>query len=234
MMELARSGYFVPRIHSGAHPGKRAVLGSLIIHGAVLATMAAGTFRTPEAMPEYKVYRVDIYSPPPQMLGEPAAPKPQPTIVKAPEPKTVAIEKKAAPPKAQPRKSVATGTGTSDVARGRNPDPRSLVGGEGIDVHMAGDAFPYPGYLENIIVQLNRYFRWNGASNLEAKIGFEIMRDGSTRNIRVLQRSGNINFDLEAVSAIESAGKRGAFGPLPRGWVQDRLPIAFSFLPPGR
>ncbi|HEY0671901.1 MAG TPA: TonB C-terminal domain-containing protein, partial [Longimicrobiales bacterium] len=88
--------------------------------------------------------------------------------------------------------------------------------------------------LENIILQLNRYFRWSGAPNLEAKIGFEIMRDGSVRRIRVLQKSGNINFDLEAVSAIEQAGQRGAFGPLPKGWVNDRLPVAFSFLPPGR
>ena len=60
------------------------------------------------------------------------------------------------------------------------------------------------------------------------------MRDGSVRRIRVLKKSGNINFDLEAVSAIEQAGKRGAFGPLPPGWVNDRLPVAFSFLPPGR
>jgi outer membrane biosynthesis protein TonB len=60
------------------------------------------------------------------------------------------------------------------------------------------------------------------------------MRDGKVRNIRVLKKSGNINFDLEAISAIEQAGKRGAFGPLPKGWVPNRLPIAFSFLPPGR
>jgi hypothetical protein len=39
---------------------------------------------------------------------------------------------------------------------------------------------------------------------------------------------------MEAVSAIEQAGQRGAFGALPKGWVNDRLPVAFSFLPPGR
>jgi hypothetical protein len=60
------------------------------------------------------------------------------------------------------------------------------------------------------------------------------MRDGRVRNIRVLNKSGNINFDLEAISAIEQAGKRGAFGPLPKGWVPSTLPIAFSFVPPGR
>ena len=49
---------------------------------------------------------------------------------------------------------------------------------------MAGDAFPYPEYLENIIRQLNRYFRWTGA-DLTAQVGFEIQRDGSVKAIRV-------------------------------------------------
>jgi outer membrane biosynthesis protein TonB len=133
-----------------------------------------------------------------------------------------------------PPKNVASGTGKSDVAKGKNADPRTRVGGEGLDVHIAGEAFPYPDYLENIIRQLNRYFRWNGAPTLETKIGFEIMRDGTVRNIRVLEKSGNFNFDLDAISAVESAGKSNAFGALPKGFVPDRLPVAFKFLPPGR
>jgi len=230
----AQSAYFIPRIAGSGGPPRSAVLGAIILHASVLALIAVNTTRPAGALPEYKVYRVDIYSPPPQELGEPEALKPKPEIVKPAEPKKVAVEQKPAPVKAAPKKNTASGTGKSAVAKGRNPDPKTLVGGEGIDVHMAGEEFPYPGYLENIILQLNRYFRWTGAANLEAKIGFEIMRDGSARNIRVLQKSGNINFDLEAVSAIENAGKRGAFGPLPKGWVADRLPISFSFLPPGR
>jgi periplasmic protein TonB len=217
--------------HDG--PGKSAIAASLILHVGVVALIAARAFQGPQELPEYRVYKVDIYSPPPQALGEPEAPKAQPAIVKPPEPKQVAVNKPA-PVKAPAKKSVATGTGKSDVAKGRNPDPKSVVGGEGIDVHMAGENFPYPGYLENIIVQLNRYFRWTGAANLDAKVGFEIMRDGSVKNIRVLKKSGNINFDIESISAIENAGKQRAFGPLPKGWVPDRLPIAFSFLPPGR
>ena len=215
-------------------PGRGAVAGSLFIHVGLLAAIVISALKSTSDLPEYRVYRVDIYSPPPQVLGEPEAPKARPTIIKPPEQKQVAVEKKPAPVKAPPKKSVASGTGKSDVAKGRNPDPKTLVGGEGIDVHMAGDEFPYPGYLENIILQLNRYFRWTGAPNLEVKVGFEIMRNGSVRNIRVINKSGNINFDLEAVSAIEQAGQRGAFGPLPKGWVPDRLPVAFSFLPPGR
>ena len=217
-------------------PGSGAVAASIIVHGVAigLVVMNAVFLNKPAALPEYRVYRVDIYSPPPQVEGEPEARKAKPSITRAPEPMTVAVEKKPAPVKTPPKKSVASGTGKSDVAKGRNPDPKSLVGGEGLDVHMAGDEFPYPGYLENIISQLNRYFRWTGAPNLEVKVGFEIKRDGSVKNIRVLQKSGNINFDLEAIGAIENAGQRGAFGPLPKGWVQPTLPIAYSFVPPGR
>jgi len=229
-------GYFTPRTPARG-PGKLAFAGAVLLHLLPLLALAGNLFQAAEPLPQYKVYRVDIYSPPPQVAGEPEAPaKAEPAIVKPPETKTtVAVEKKPAPVvKAPPRKNVTTGAGKSDVAKGRNPDPKALVGGEGLDVHMAGDEFPYPEYLNNIILQLTRYFRWTGAPNLETKVGFEILRDGSVKNIRVLKKSGNINFDLEAISAIEQAGKRGAFGALPKGWVADRLPIAYSFLPPGR
>ena len=228
---------FTPSERRATKPGRIAVTGSVVMHVLLVGGMLAGSMVNGANDPiEYKVYKVDLYSPPPQELGEPEPPKPQPAIVRPEPPKeTVVKEKTPAPPKPQPKpKPVATGTGKSDVAKGKNPDPKSLVGGEGVDVHMEGEDFPYPEYPSNIILQLNRYFRWDGAPNLEAKVGFEIMRDGTVRRIRVIQKSGNINFDLEAVSAIEQAGKRGAFGPLPKGWVNDRLPVSFSFLPPGR
>ena len=234
MSAAAWTNGFVPRSPTRTRPGSGAIAASLLIHGAVIAAILMTAFRHPQVLPEYKVYRVDIYSPPPQVTGQPEAPKATPTVIKPPEQKTVAVDKKPAPVKTPPRKTVTPAPGKSDVAKGRNPDTRSLVGGEGIDVHMAGDAFPYPAYLENIILQLNRYFRWNGAPNLAARIGFEIMRDGSTKNIRVLERSGNINFDLQAISAVEEAGKTGAFGTLPKGWVADRLSINFKFEPAGR
>jgi len=233
-----RSGFgnIVPPQHARTRPGGAAVFASVLLHGAVAAVIIAMTFQQPHDLPEYKVYRVDIFSPPPLEQGEPQSAKPQPAVIKPPEKKSVAVEKKpTAPPKPAAKKSLSTSTsGKSDVAKGRNPDPKALVGGEGIDVHMAGDEFPYPAYLNNIILQLTRYMRWSGPANLEAKVGFEITRDGSVRNIHVLQRSGNFNFDLEAVSAIENAGKNRAFGPLPKGWVQSTLPIAYRFLPPGR
>jgi TonB family protein len=219
-----------------ARPGTGAIVGSVLLHGALVAVIAMNAMKGSEPLPEYKVYKVDLYSPPPQALGEPEAPKKaEPAIIKPPEPKAVSVApSKPATTVKTPKKNVISGEGKAAVAKGRNPDPKSQVGGEGLDVHMSGDEFPYPAYLNNIIIQLTRYFRWTGADNLEVKIGFEIKRDGSVKSIRVLKKSGNINFDLEAISAVENAGKRGAFGALPTGWVAPTLPIAYSFLPPGR
>lgn len=231
MSDVFHGRYFAPRTARGG-PGRRAVVAAVFLHLAPLAALAANLINGAEPLPEYKVYRVDLYSPPPQELGEPEPPKTQPAIVKPPETKEVVVEKKPAPVKT-PTKTVTKTPGTSETAKGRNPDPASKVAGEGLDVHMAGDEFPYPEYLGNIITQLNRYFRWNGPE-LTAQVGFEIMRDGSVRAIKVQRKSGNINFDLAAISAIEQAGKAGAFGPLPKGWVANRLPISFRFEPTGR
>ena len=225
---------FVQREKRATRPGRTAVIGSVVVHALLVVFVAAGSLKGDADPIEYKVYKVDLYSPPPQQLGEPEIAKPKPAIVRPEQRTETTVRERAPTPQPQPRKPVNTGEGTSDVAKGRNPDPKSAVGGEGIDVQMEGEDFPYPEYLGNIIMQLNRYFRWNGPDNLEAKVAFEIMRDGTVRRIRVVKKSGNINFDLEAVSAIEQAGQRGAFGPLPKGWVADRLPVQFSFLPPGR
>lgn len=218
-----------------ARPGSGAIVGSVLMHGALVGLIAFETVKGGKPLPEYRVYKVDLYSPPPQASGEPEAPKQaEPAVIKPDLPRTVTATPKPTPTvKAPPKKNVVTGKGNADVAKGRNPNPKALVGGEGLDVHMDGADFPDPEYLNNIILQLNRYFRWTGAE-LVARVGFEIQRDGSVKNIRVIQKSGNINFDLEAISAVEQAGKRGAFGPLPRVWVPNRLPVAFKFEPSGR
>jgi TonB family protein len=66
---------------------------------------------------------------------------------------------------------------------------------------------------------------------LQADIAFLIHRDGSVSDVRVVRRSGNFAFDLEARGAVEAAGKAGAFGRLPDGFRDDVLPVTFSFDP---
>lgn len=218
-------------------PDRRTLFGSFAFHivlvGAILTLGAISAHKTQV----FEQYAVKIYSPPPQVEGTPP-PKPEvaaPTIVQQPKP-----EPKPTPPKRVNENKRPEQTPTEkppekkpEPVKGETPDPKS-AGGENLDVDISGQEFPFPEYLANIIRQMDRYFRWNGNGNPSAVVAFAINRDGSVGNIRVVERSGDILFDAETMSAVEIAGKRGAFGPLPEGWVQDRLWVRFRFIPPGR
>jgi outer membrane biosynthesis protein TonB len=234
-------------------PDRRAVLGSITFHVLLLAGLyAAGLHRA--TLPEFEVYRVQLRSPPPQVAAEtqvvtPPAPDPivvreaPPTQPERPRP-TPPEEPKPEPPKVTPpvetpprpvktpEKAAEDPPKEATQSAGRNADERS-TGGENIDVDMEGREFPYPEYLQNVIAQLHRHFRWAGNPNLQAEVAFYIQRDGSVGGITVSRKSGDFNFDMEAMAAVEQVGRRGLFGPLPEGWVADRLWIRFRFLPPG-
>jgi periplasmic protein TonB len=166
-----------------------------------------------------------VETPPPPVQQPPTRPTPQPQQAQPERPPPT-------PPRQQPaRQEPAPQPQQAAPAQGNNPQPVA-VGGDGINVQMDGADFPFPAYLENVIVQINRHFRWSGAPNLETQVHFYILRDGSVGGMRVMRASGNVRFDLEATGAVEQAGRRGAFGPLPDGWQQDRLWVSFRFLPP--
>lgn len=243
-------------------PGRGAVFASVILHVGLIGGMVASAQAKPK-LPPMKVYAVALYSPPPQVRGEPepvASPAPAPAeaaspkpAAEKPEPKPPETKAPPAPkpkpkpePKKEPAKTPPAKTSepktttkapekktAAQPAKGARPDPKS-AGGEDLNVKLEGEAFPFPDYLENIIRQVNRYFRWDGAPELKAEIYFVIHRDGSVSDLRVLSGSGNPQFDLEALGAAEVAGKRGAFGPLPDGFQADRLPVSFTIEPPGR
>ena len=85
--------------------------------------------------------------------------------------------------------------------------------------------------LQNILLQLKRYFRWDGAANLSAQVVFFIKRDGSVGGVDVLSKSGNFRFDVQAIEAVEQAGRAKAFGPLPDDWQGEKLYILNTFEP---
>ncbi len=57
-------------------------------------------------------------------------------------------------------------------------------------------------------------------------VTFEILRDGTVRNVRLLQRSGNATLDYSAQRAILEAAP---FPPLPRGFERDVAVVEFWF-----
>jgi len=234
----------------GARPGPAAVLVALGLH-ALVALAAWFGMRSPPAPPrtDFRIYRVNIVSPPAQALGpptlgppvvnpdknaapeaRPAPPPPAPAVKVAPKPTARTAPRPTA--KASAEASKGKSKGAQAPARGWKPHPDAAVGGSGINVQLQGEEFPFPGYLENIILQISRFFRWNGSPDLRAEAYFVINRDGSVGDIQVTKSSGSFQFDLTVRGAIEAAGQRKAFGKLPRGFEGDRLPISFYFQPP--
>lgn len=117
----------------------------------------------------------------------------------------------------------------------REPARAEEEGEEAVNVQLDGKTFPFPDYLENIIAQVNRYWRPpTGARSLRAEISFVIARDGSVSSIQWVRRSGDLAFDLEARGAVEAAGRAQAFGPLPERYPRDRLRVSFFFDPSNR
>ena len=218
-------------------PARRAVLASVLLHIAAIGGFWAARIGMAPEPQDFVVYRVNIVSPPPQVAGEPEPePTPPPLVVTPPvevapplpKPQPKPVEK---PPEATKPAPAAEKPAPAKPVAGARPDAAS-AGGENLNVQMAGEEFPEPAYLENIIRQINRYFRWTGTGRPRVEVSFVILRDGSVRDIKVLQPSGNLEFDFKAMGAIEQAGKRGAFGNLPAAWRGDHLAVSFYFQPP--
>jgi outer membrane biosynthesis protein TonB len=124
----------------------------------------------------------------------------------------------------------STGTGTRGQPTGRNPDPNS-AGGEGLSIQQAGMECPSPGYCENIVRQVRRYFRRPDGSSGSAEVCFTVQRDGGADDIEVNRVRGGFAFRLAVQEAVEQAGMRKAFGALPRAFGAVTLPVCVDISP---
>lgn len=230
-----------------------AVLASGVAHAGVLALfwLAAGTA---EAIPDMRVYAVDIVSPPPQEAGEPVAgepspaedppvpepveepePEPEPAPPKPdPEPSEPPPDRRRPDPKPEPRRDPpAKDEPAPDPgrrSRGEEPDPRA-ESGENLTVKFDGVRCIEPDYCDNIIRQIHRYFRRpSGGSTGEADVYFVIAPNGSVEDLRVISSTGGLPFRLAVMEAVEQAGRNRAFGPLPPAFG-GTLPVRFTFRP---
>lgn len=231
-----------------APPGPRAI-GTVSPEPAPLGTPAAPTpaprpVRTPPApapTPAPAPPKAAAKAPPkpvPTPTPTPAKAKPVPAPARAtPTPPAAAKPPVAAPKPATPA-TARPGEATGKAGAKGAPGPRAgggPEGGKGADVanvKVNGLEFEYPGYLDNIVRQVAlRFTPPNKSLALSADISFLIHRDGSVTDVRIVRRSGNYAFDLEAQGAIEAVDKARAFGPLPGPFRGDVLPVTFSFDP---
>lgn len=209
-------------------PPRIAVVGSLSVHAAAIlfSLFAARGPELPElqsirvrmvaAAPEEAPIRQDP-SPPEVAEEEFRPPPPSPTPERQPRVETPTVEEEVVPPVVEPE-----------------PEPARTeeVGDEPVNVQTEGATFSDPEYMTNIIRQIQRYWRPPpGGRAYRAEISFVIHRDGRVTDIEWVRRSGSASFDLLCSSAVESAGRDRAFGPLPDAYPRDRLLVSFYFDP---
>jgi len=226
----------------GVPPG--AIIGSLSVHTLVVVFMIWGATRL--AIPDPpQVYQVELMSLPRDapVREVPVQETPPPREVEQPKPRPVETQPA---PTTRPREESRPVEEPEEeqVEEQAEPEPapvetkpaateeQSLEGVEGLPVRLEGAPFPYPEYLANIILQIKRHWRPpTGGHQLRAELAFTILQDGSVEDVGWVLRSGNPAFDLEARGAIEAAGRRGVFGPLPGEYPSDQLRVSFFFDP---
>lgn len=167
-----------------------------------------------------------------------AAPEDAP-IRQDPSPPEVAEEENRPPPPEptpDPVPQTETPTVEEELPVEREPEPEPArteeVGEEVVNVQIDGANALFPDYYNNIIRQIQRYWRPPaGARDLRAEISFWIHRDGRVSNIEWVARSGSGQFDLVAMGAVESASRDQAFGELPQAFPGDVMAVSFYFDP---
>lgn len=202
------------------------VVGTTVLHGAALVALLIGVTRETRTTPPS--YAVQLIAAP---AGTAASARPN-----APPPAPVP------PADTRPAPRPAPARPTSQSEARVQPKPTAPVtplkgetpstGSDIANVNTLGKMFPFPEYLRNLVSQI--YRRWNrptDESPLKTEVGFVILKDGTVRDIRILNSSRSQSFDQEALGAVEAAATVKAFGPLPAGYGQDYLQIAFTFSP---
>lgn len=170
---------------------------------------------------------------------------------KAPEPKTDAekipkFEKEKPLPPSRPSRTLENKTPPPDNAvpygKGGNPDlPTGYSqtpggGSSGVSVQGQGGAdfaTRYGWYIEAARRRVGP--NWNvlmldpavrNSTTLHCVIAFTITRDGSIKNVRVAQSSGNSSWDYSGLRAIQSSAP---FPPLPSDWTSGDVAVLWDF-----
>lgn len=221
------------------------VLASATIHGVAFVLVWLTTLTDPRPMP-VETYQIEIVSAPsaaPVQDPDPPAPAeelvvetPDPEIpepedptplTEEPEPESEELTTET--PETSPPPEEAPAEEETPAA---DPEPEEVeTSGEDINVRMEGLRRDYPAYYGNIIRQMDRCFRWRQGGRWEAVVTFVIRSDGTISDLDLVQGSGNMAFDTQALGAVECAGQ-GRLGPLPDELPYDQLPVQFRFSPP--
>jgi TonB family protein len=170
---------------------------------------------------------------------------------KPPEPKTDAtkipkFEKEKPLPPSPKSRTLDIRTPPPDNAvpygKGGNPDlptgnsPASGGGSSGVAIQGAGSADFATRYGWYIAAAKRKVApNWNllfldpsvrNSRTLHCVISFTILRDGTVKNLRVAESSGNASWDNSGLRAIQSSSP---FSPLPNDWTPGEVSVLWDF-----
>jgi TonB family protein len=128
--------------------------------------------------------------------------------------------------------------GQPNLPTGYSPTPNPVQNGVQIQGQGGGDfAGRYPAYVAAMIRRISQ--NWNQSSidpaarasrNVRATATFTIMRDGTVKDIRIVDSSRNASFDNSGLRALYDSNPMPA---LPSDYNGSFLTVTFDFLPPG-
>jgi outer membrane biosynthesis protein TonB len=171
-------------------------------------------------------------APPAQRPPEPR-PAPTPPAQRPPEPRPASTPPAQRPPEprpaaqrpaAQPQPSAPTTPPASAAA--------SAGGSDGATIRTEGVRCPSEAYCNNIARQVQRYFRRPAQARSDrGDVCFRLDRSGSAADIEVQRLQGSFAFRLALMEAVEQASRNNEFGPMPRSFNAESLPICVGFTP---
>jgi len=162
---------------------------------------------------------------PTQPAPRPEPPRQQPPAQREPTPAQRPTTPATEPPRqAEPAPRPVPSTGAQ-------PSPTS-PGGENLAVRTDGAVCPSEAYCNNIAATVRRYFRRPPDSYSDrGDVCFRIARSGAVVDLDVQRLRGSFAFRLALMEAVEQAGRRNEFGPLPREFGSDWLPVCVGVTP---
>jgi TonB family protein len=129
--------------------------------------------------------------------------------------------------------------GTPNIPTGMSSNPGSSSSGVAMQGQAGGEfAGRYPWYIaaakrrvEPNWDKLSIDASVRASQTLHCVISFTIMRDGTVKNIRVSQSSGNLSWDNSGLRAIVSSTP---FPPLPSDWSAPEVSVLWDFPDTGK
>jgi len=211
---------------------KREVWGGLTHAGDAVAVNAVKSIPLPPHSGRVNPVANDTESQVPQ------APKPEPKKqVKAPEEKAIPLKSRSAQrqPKQQSQQRYRPEPlRDNQVTSAEAPAVRTPMfqkpGGGAVGLgqnNTLGTRFG--GYADLVAQRVTEKWQTNGLAGQSAPIvivTFEILRDGSVRNVKVAQRSGNSTLDYSALRAVMDAAP---FPPLPAEYDRNSANVELDF-----